>query len=273
MIKGLALAARVLKRDDLADAAAAAVDFVRHHLWRDGRLLATCKDGRAHLPAYLDDYAFLADALLELLQTRWRSADLQFARELLQVLLAQFEDPQHGGFFFTAADHEKLIHRGKNFSDDALPSGNAVAASAFCRFGYLLGDLGYLDAAERTLRAGWAALQQYPQAHMAMLQALEDWLTPPQILIVRGTAEAAQEWSRQIGAWYAPRRMLFAIPDTAQLPQGLATKRATAGTVAYLCSGMTCSAPLTDLASIVRELRLGLGAADGAAAAPAAADP
>ena len=80
MIKGLAIAARALRRPDLADAAMAAVDFIRHTLWRDGRLLATYKDGRAHLPAYLDDYAFLADALLELLQTRWRSRDLEFAR-------------------------------------------------------------------------------------------------------------------------------------------------------------------------------------------------
>ena len=85
MIKGLAIAARVLQRPDLAEAASAAVDFVRRHLWRDGRLLATYKDGRAHLPAYLDDYAFLADALLELLQTRWRSSDLDFARQLTGV--------------------------------------------------------------------------------------------------------------------------------------------------------------------------------------------
>jgi len=262
MIKGLAIAARVLNREDLADAAAAAVDFLRRSVWRDGRLLATFKDGRAHLPAYLDDYAFLADALLELLQTRWRSDDLQFARELLEVLLTQFEDKNNGGFFFTAADHEKLIHRSKSFGDDALPSGNAVAASVLCRVGYLLGDLSYLDAAERTLKAGWTALQQYPQAHMALLTALEDWLSPPQVLIVRGAAGAgaatAEDWTRQIGAWYAPRRLLFAIPASAQLPPGLAEKRAMDKTTAYLCSGMTCSAPLTDLESIVRQLRLKL---------------
>ena len=84
MIKGLAIASRVLRRPDLADAATAAVDFIRRTLWRDGRLLATTKDGRAHLPAYLDDYAFLADALLELLQTRWRGGDLEFARQLTE---------------------------------------------------------------------------------------------------------------------------------------------------------------------------------------------
>ncbi len=257
MIKGLAIAARVLRRPDLADAAAAAVDLIRHQLWRDGRLLATYKDGRAHLPAYLDDYAFLIDALLELLQTRWRSKDLEFAITLSEVLLTQFEDHQSGGFFFTAADHEQLIHRSKTFSDDSTPSGNGVAASVLCRLGYLLGELRYLDAAERTLQAGWPMLQQYPQAHMSLLNALEDFLQSTQILIIRGDATEAARWSAQIGALYAPGRMLFAIPrDTHGLPPALAAKSAAAGTVAYLCTGMTCSAPLDDLPSIARELAL-----------------
>jgi uncharacterized protein len=257
MIKGLAIAARVLRRPDLAEAATAAVDFMRHTLWRDGRLLATYKDGRAHLPAYLDDYAFLADALLELLQTRWRSSDLQFARQLTEVLLAQFEDPQGGGFFFTAADHEQLIHRSKTFSDDSVPSGNGVAASVLVRLAYLLGELPYLDAAERTLRAGWPMLQQYPQAHMSLVNALEDFLASTQILIIRGDAPQVERWSSSLSALYAPTRMIFAIPsDAAELPPALAAKRATAGTVAYLCTGMTCSAPLADLDQIAHELIL-----------------
>jgi uncharacterized protein YyaL (SSP411 family) len=255
MIKGLAIAARVLRRPDLGQAAAAAVDFVRRTLWRDGRLLATYKDGRAHLQAYLDDYAFLADALLELLQTRWRSSDLQFARQLTDVLLLQFQDADAGGFFFTAADHEHLIHRSKTFSDESTPSGNGVAASALCRLGHLLGELPYLDAAERTLRAGWHGLQQYPEAHMSLVNALEDHLAPVQILIIRGDAPQAERWAAQTGASYAPTRMIFAIPrDAGELPEALAVKRAAAGTVGYVCTGMTCSAPLTDIAQIEREL-------------------
>src|SRR5579862_1023084 len=125
-IKGLAIAARVLHRPDLAEAAGTAVDFIHRTLWRDGRLLATYKDGRAHLGAYLDDYAFLADALLELLQTRWRSRDLEFARALAEVMLEQFLDRERGGFFFTAAEHEPLIHRTKTFNDESIPAGNGV---------------------------------------------------------------------------------------------------------------------------------------------------
>jgi uncharacterized protein YyaL (SSP411 family) len=259
LIKGLAIASRVLRRPELADAATAAVDFIRHNLWRDGRLLATTKDGRAHLPAYLDDYAFLADALLELLQTRWRSGDLEFARQLTEVMLSQFQDTAAGGFFFTAADHEQLIHRSKTFSDESLPSGNGIAASVLCRLGYLLGELPYLDAAERTLRAGWPMLQQYPQAHMSLVNALEDFLTSVQILIIRGDSPEIQRWAAELGALYSPTRMIFAIPrDAADLPPALAAKLATAGTVAYVCTGMACSAPLTDLREIARELSLRL---------------
>jgi hypothetical protein len=251
MIKGLALAARVLDRPDLADAATMAVDFVRHTLWRDGRLLATYKDGRAHLAAYLDDYVFLADALLELLQTRWRSSDLEFARQLADAVLLHFEDSKAGGFFFTADDHEQLIHRSKTYSDDSIPSGNGVAASVLCRLGYLLGEIPYLDAAERTLRAGWSMLQQYPQAHMTLVNALEDFLASMQIVILRGDAPDVARWAAALNAVYAPTRMIFAIPrDAADLPPALAAKHAMAGTAAYLCTGMTCSAPIRDLSEI-----------------------
>jgi hypothetical protein len=256
MIKGLSIASRVLDRPDLAEAAGTAVDFVRHHLWRDGRLLATYKDGRAHLPAYLDDYALLADALLELLQTRWRSSDLDFACQLIDVLLEQFEDKDNGGFFFTAKDHEQLIHRSKTFADESVPSGNGFAAAVLCRLGFLLGETRYLDSAERTLRAAWAAIQAYPQAHMSLVNALEDFLSSMQILIVRGEAESAADWAGALGQLYAPTRMIFAIPSDAELPPALAAKRPRETTVAYLCTGMTCSAPLANLEEVTRSLKL-----------------
>jgi hypothetical protein len=240
----------------LAEAAGTAVDFVRHHLWRDGRLLATFKDGRAHLPAYLDDYAFLADALLELLQTRWRSSDLEFARQLADVMLHQFEDAENGGFFFTAKDHEQLIHRSKTFGDESVPSGNGVAASMLCRLGYLLGETRYLHSAERTLRAAWAGIQDYPQAHMSLVNALQDSLSAMQILVIRGEALSAAHWASALNRLYAPTRMIYAIPNDAQLPAALAAKRPDETTVAYLCTGMTCSAPLANLEEVARTLKL-----------------
>jgi uncharacterized protein YyaL (SSP411 family) len=259
MIKGLAIAARLLRRPDLAAAATAAVDHIHRTSWRDGRLLATYKDGRAHLHAYLDDYAFLADALIELLQTRWRTRDLVFAQALAEVMMSFYADADSGGFFFTASDHERLIHRSKTFSDEAIPSGNGAAASVLCRLGLLLGEVRYLAAAESTLKAAWPSLLDYPHAHASLLNALQDYLAPMQILIIRGPLHEATRWSSTLHASYAPTRMIFAIPsDAAELPAALAEKRAGEQTLAYLCTGATCSAPLSSLSDVARELGITL---------------
>ncbi|MGH8676344.1 MAG: thioredoxin domain-containing protein, partial [Burkholderiales bacterium] len=105
-IRGMAHAGRVFGRPDWIESARRALAFVRTQMWKKGRLLATAKDGRAHLAAYLDDYAFLIAALLELLQAGFATANLEFAEELAEVLLEQFQDAEAGGFFFTARDHE-----------------------------------------------------------------------------------------------------------------------------------------------------------------------
>ena len=254
-IRGLAIAARVLHRPDLADAATRAVDFIRHTLWQEGRLLATYKDGRAHLNAYLDDHAFLADALLELLQARWRDSDLEFAQALADTVLARFADPDNGGFYFTASDHERLIHRSKTFGDESIPSGNGVAAGVLCRLGFLLGEPRYLAAAERTLRAGSDWMRQYPEGHVSLIAALEDYLKPLQILILRGPE--APRWAHALGARYTPSRMVLAIPaDTPRLPAAIAAKPVHGEAVAYLCTGTSCSAPFTRLEDLERALDL-----------------
>jgi len=258
-IRGLAVAARALDQPALAEAATGAVDFLRAHLWRDGRLLATYKDDRAHLNAYLDDHALLADALIELLQVRWRGADLEFAVALLEAMLERFEDREAGGFFFTSHDHERLIHRSKSFADDATPCGNGVAATVLQRAGYLLGEPRYLAAAERTLRAGWSGMSRQPQAHTSMLVALEEYLAQPQIVILRGKAAGIGQWRREIARLYAPRRITLAIPDDApDLPAALAAKAPRDEAVAYLCRGSTCSAPIDSLSVLLRDLRLAL---------------
>jgi uncharacterized protein YyaL (SSP411 family) len=251
-IAGMAVAARTLERPDLAASATRAVDFIRGNLWQEQRLLATYKDGRARFNGYLDDYAFLLDGLLELLQTRWRSADLEFATALAETLLRHYEDGQAGGFFFTADDHEQLIHRSKTFADEAVPAGNAIAAQALTRLGLLLGETRYLDAAARAIRAAWLPLEQHPNGHAAMLVALREHLEPPTIVIIRGSLDEVEQWRNQLAKLYSPQRLVFAIPnDATSLPASLADKQPLDATVAYVCQGMTCSQPIRSLASLV----------------------
>jgi uncharacterized protein YyaL (SSP411 family) len=228
-----------------------ALDFIRTTLWREGRLLATCKDHRAHLAAYLDDYAFLIDGILTLLQARWRDGDLRFALELGEVLLGAFEDRTGGGFYFTAKDHERLIHRPRPLADEALPAGNGIAAQVLGRLGHLLGEPRYLQAAQRTLEAAWPAIMRLPYAHNALLLAVEEHLYPPEIMVIRGQGEALQTWHDRTGAHYAPRRLSLAIPaDATDLPRALAAKQAGEGVVAYVCEGFQCGPPIQGLETL-----------------------
>jgi hypothetical protein len=255
MIHGMAVAARALGREDLAASAGRALDFLRASHWRAGRLLATSLAGQAHLNAYLDDYVYLADAILELQQLRFRSDELAFAQQLLDVVLQHFTDETGGGFYFTSDDHETLIHRIKSFADDATPSGNGIAARVLLRFGYLLAEPRYLAAAERTLRAAWPSLEPHPQAHTTMLGALEELLSPPEIVVLRGEARTIEGWRADLARIYAPHRLVLAIgADDADLPLALADKTPRAGTVAYICRGSTCSAPVDSLDELIEQL-------------------
>jgi hypothetical protein len=254
MIAALARAARVLDRGDLLDAAERALRFIERTLWANGRLLATAMDGEARHRAYLDDYAFLALGIVELLQARWDTAKLRLAVELVEVLLAHFEAPD-GGFFFTADDHEALIHRPKPFTDDALPSGNGIAAQVLITLGHLLGEPRYLAAAQRTLEAAWPTVLEYPEAHGALLGALAHELDPPEIVVLRGPGEVIADWQRFLDSGFNPGRLIFAI-DAAErdLPGLLAERRARDGATAYVCRGTTCQAPVDSLEALARDL-------------------
>ncbi len=252
MVKGMARAARVFGKPEWLASARAATDFIRATLWRDGRLLATCRDGKAHLNAYLDDYAFLLDALLELMQSDLRSADLAWARELAEVLLAQFEDREHGGFFFVSHDHERLILRPKTGHDNATPSGNGIAAGALQRLGHLLGEPRYLEAAARALQAFRPMLERQASAHASLCVALEEHLTPPAVVVLRGSELAT--WQRELAARYLPHTMVLAIPPGfGALPPAL--DKPPGGKVnAWVCQGVKCLPPITELAELVTVL-------------------
>jgi uncharacterized protein YyaL (SSP411 family) len=245
-IRGMAIAGRVLQRDELTEAAQASCEFIRNNLLVGGRLLASFKDGHARFPAYLDDHAFLLDSILELLQSRWSTTQLRFAIELADLLLEYFEDEENGGFFFTAKDHESLMHRPKPFADEAVPSGNGIAALALQRLGHLIGEHRYIEAAEKALRSAWRAMDEYPHGHVTLITALAEFLEPPEFIVIRGDKHEIDEWRDGLDRLYAPSRLVFAIPgDEDDLPGLLAERVAVRGEVmAYRCAGTKCDLPV-----------------------------
>ncbi len=255
-IRGLAIAGMALERDQLIEAARQSADFIRDNMIVDGRLLASFKDGRARFPAYLDDHAFLLDALLELLQAEWDNSYIEFAVELAELLLEHFHDAESGGFFFTADDHETLMHRPKPLADEAVPSGNGIAAYALQRLGFLLGETRYLDAAEKTLQNSWRAMDEYPHGHVSLLHALEEYVEHPEIIIIRGDDDEMSRWQRSAAKIYTPRRLLFPIgTNVDELPGSLADRRPVENeTIAYRCIGTHCSLPITSWEALAGEL-------------------
>ena len=247
-IRGMAHAGRVFGRGEWIDSARRALEFIRSRMWRDGRLLATYKDARAHLNAYLDDYAFLIAAVLELLQAQFAPADLDFARRLADVLLEEFEDRENGGFFFTGRSHERLFHRPKPGHDQATPSGNAIAAWTLGRLAALTGEERYARAAERTVALFYPQMRDYPAGFAAMAAALAEQLAPPKILVLRGRGQELERWRAELAREYLPDGLVLALPDGAPgAPAPLDKPRRPEPVNGWLCRGVMCLEPVSDL--------------------------
>jgi len=256
MIGGMARAARVFGRPEWLASARRAAAFLRRAMWRDGKLLAAGREGRAHLDAYLDDHAFLLAALLELMQADFDPADLEWAEELGDALIEDFQDPQAGGFFFTAHGHERLIHRPKPGHDNATPSGNGVAAWALGRLAFLTGEDRYRQAGERALALFWPHIERHPGGFGSFLMALEEALEPTRTVIVTGPPEGFGPWHGVLDSAYHPASLALFVPaGTPRLPPPLA-KPPGPEVNAWVCEGVTCLPAITQPGDLREMLKL-----------------
>jgi len=242
MIGAMSQAGDALGKTEYIRSAEKSLAFIRSHLWDGQRLRVTARQGKSQLNGYLDDYVLLASGIFELLKVRWSAEDMRFLIQLLETVLQHFTDKDNGGFFFTSDDHEKLMTRLKPDADDAIPSGNGIAASLFLKIGHLTGEQRYLDAAEKTLMALWNNINRYPVAHGSLLSALETFLQPPEIIILRGDENFLEEWRKLAAQNTHPDRITLAIPSREkQLPELLSAKSPPDdGVLAYPCRGSTC---------------------------------
>ena len=250
-IRGMARAAVRLGEPAWLASAQRAADFIREDLWDGERLAATWREGKARYAGYLDDYANMLAGLLELLSAQWRDVDAAFAKVLADTMIRQFYDADDGGFFFTAHDHEALIHRPKPTLDESSPAGNGTAACGLIALGHLFADTGYLDSASGTLRALRGAIEQYPAGHCTLLSAVEANAHAPEQIIVRGPVGALGPWLDIAREGYRPWRHVYGIPyQSAEVPDylpGPADSDGRQGLTAFVCRGLQCSLPIDSL--------------------------
>jgi uncharacterized protein YyaL (SSP411 family) len=254
MIAALAEAGAVLGREDYLEAARACADFVWTEM-RDseGALLRTYKDGRAHLKAYLEDHAFLLEALLTLYEASFETLWFERARELADTLLARFADGERGGFFSTADDHESLVARRKEIGDHPIPSGNSAAAFGLLRLTALAGERTYEQAAEGVFRLFADSAGRHPEAFAHLLGAIDFQLSPTKEVALVG--EDLAELAAVIRAEHRPHMVLAGgLPGT-ETPALLANRPTVNGlSTAYVCESFSCRQPVTDPSALRKML-------------------
>jgi uncharacterized protein YyaL (SSP411 family) len=251
MLSGLAQAIKINGNRDYKSAAARTVEFIFSRMFRDGRLLHTYKDGVAKVLGYLDDYAFLAVGLLDLFEATFDRSLLARARQLADVVIAEFWDAGDGAFFYTGKSHEQLISRAKPAFDASIPSGNSVAAQLLLRLYHYTNHDDYLKKAETILRSYHDAMAAQPFGLAHMLGALDFYLEKPKEIVIVGEPgdPVTSELLSRVHSTYLPNGTLqWARPgapldEIAPLLQGKSQVGGRA--TAYVCHNFTCSAPVT----------------------------
>ena len=250
MIHALAQCGVTLDRDDVLAAATRAADFILERMSQsDGRLYRSFKDGQARFNAYLEDYAAFVRALIALYEATFDLRWLAEASRLTQVMFDQFHDGERGGFFQTGVDHETLVVRRKDFVDNAIPSGNSMAAEALLRLAVLTGNDDYRQTAAGILLVIKAAMSAQPTGFGRMLCVLDALLAPSREVAIVGTpnSEPTDALLRQVRKRYLPRTVLAlkAPGEENVLPllkdRELVDGRATA----YVCENYACQLPVT----------------------------
>jgi uncharacterized protein YyaL (SSP411 family) len=263
MMRSFAEASRAFDRKDYLELAVRNADFLLTRLRHDGRLLRTYKDGESKLNGYLEDYAYVIDGLLALYEASFDPRRFEEARALAETMIAQFWDAEAGGFFFTSSDHESLITRTKDFYDNAIPSGNSVAASALIRLSLLTGEDRYRGMAETILRLVKPAMMRAPSAFGRMLSALDLFLASSYEIAIIGAPEAPETRAMLdlVFKRYLPNKVVAFAPEadskasqTVKLLEGRG--RIDGRTTAYVCRNFYCDAPHTRAQALAETLNV-----------------
>jgi hypothetical protein len=258
VISALARGHQVFGDDRYRDAAERAARFVLTAMRTDGHLLHTWRAATAHVPAFLDDYAFLLAATVDLYETTFDPKWLEHARSLAADMTEALWDPKSGGFYKTRSDQADLLVRSRDAYDGALPAGNAVAALALLRLGRLTDDNDLFARGERTLRAFLGPAKRAPQAFARLLCAADFHAAPRREIVVAGDpdSDATQDLLRAVRQRYLPNVVVALARPEVEDPLPLLEGRTPVDgrPAAYVCENNVCRAPVTSASSVIQAL-------------------
>ncbi|HMU28022.1 MAG TPA: thioredoxin domain-containing protein [Solirubrobacterales bacterium] len=270
MISALSEAGAVLGRTDYLEAAQRCADFIWNGMRSpQGNLLRTWRQGEARLNAYLEDHAFLLEALLDLYQACFDPVVFDRARAVAETMIDRFSDPARGGFFTTSHDHEELIARRKDVGDHPIPASSSSAALGLLRLAAMTGESAYRRKAEEVLKLLAPATSRQPAAFGHLLQALAFYHSGGAELAIAWPADADAEADRpgcavpaaaeplvaEARRRYRPNLVIAGGPDGSSTPPLMQDRTSLEGQpAAYVCQSFTCQAPVNDPAELGKEL-------------------
>jgi len=264
MISAFAQGYQILGDERYREAAVDAAGFIVSDMTRDGELLRTHRLGESRLPAYLDDYAFMILAMVDVYEAtfdvKWLNAAVGYADKAIE----EFWDEDSGVFYFTSLDHKNLLVRTRPTQDGATPSGNSMAALGLLRLAKLVDNPGYYDTAKRILESNQTLLAQAPRGFLKMMAAVDFMLYPPKEIAIAGSAgsdDVAALLAAVHGQFIPNKVMAFIDPESAsaetieQTVPLLAYKRLIDGkAAAYVCKNFACKLPVTTPEALLDQL-------------------
>lgn len=254
MVSALAEAGAAAGRPQYVEAAVRCVTFLLEELrGPDGGLLRTWKDGRARIDGYLDDYAYLVEALISVYEATLEPRFYHEAVRTADALIERFGDPEHGGFFTTASDLTHLPVRRKDLEDSPIPSGNSAAAYGLARLAVLSGNANYEEQALGVLRLLFPLAARHPLAFGHLLRAADFHLARVREVAIVGQGADADELLGVVRGRYRPHVVLAGGPaDGVPLLEGRGTVDGQAA--AYVCEHFACQAPVTNAQALAAAL-------------------
>ncbi len=256
MLATFAEASAILDSNDYLEIAEKNADFILENMQTDGFLLRTYKDGKAKINAYLEDYANFIDGLIELFQVSGEVKYLREAKRIADLMIDAFWDEKAGGFYFTAKDHEEMILRPKDFTDHAMPSGNAAAADALLKLTKFSGDAKHEKFAVIVLKLIASQIRRYAGAFGKTLATLEFYFGKTKEIVIIG--EKGNELEKAVWKNYMPDKIVVLAENTSedsQLIHLLENRKKIQGKpTAYVCENSICQKPLTDIDELTTQL-------------------
>jgi uncharacterized protein YyaL (SSP411 family) len=251
VIEGMINAFKVTENTDYLVSAKKSFDFIKNNMWKGGNLYA-CYHDKACFNAYLDDYAFLSRACLEILKVEWNDSNFEFLIKITDILIKDFQDIKNGGFYFTSDNHEELIYRPKSYMDESLPSGNSITIGVLMELYELTGDTKYFDAVENAIKSAHDSLNRSSSSHSSLLLAAPKTDNSKRLIIIRCEEKDLKYNQNQINKLQNLNDNIYFIPNNINLiANGLSDKKPKGNFRAYICQNNICLEPISSIEKFI----------------------